>query len=538
MSNLVLYRKYRPVKFSDLIGQDHVRLTLINAIASGRIGHAYLFTGPRGVGKTTVARILARSVNCLQSEKGEPCNNCEICLEFLKGSSLDILEIDAASHTGVDNIREIIDHLKFAPSRSNYKVIIIDEVHMLSKGAFNALLKSLEEPPAHAIFILATTEIHKVPATIISRTQRFDFRRISIADLMKLLKFVVGDNKRAITLSALNQIAEAADGSLRDGLSLLDQVLSFEEGEITETTIESILGLTGSKTTGDFLQLLIDRQTKEAVNFVSNLVYSGRDLYQFQKDFLEYLRKLLLIKIGNQDDLSLTEDVRDRLKSQSGTLELGQITRIIEIFQKAGSELKWVSIPSLPLEIAAVEVVSSLSESKNNIRSIPVASASLQPVRPHESSEKQIVSPTRSDDQPARHESHSGGSGGSPSDGLEPPRKDTENKSDLLNEVKKHWPEILIKIKDYNHSLISSLKLAEPVEVRNNELILVFPYKFHKDAIDARKNRIIVDQVIEDVIGSKIMVKPVLKKEYEVGESKDETLVESALKIMGGEKED
>lgn len=517
MSNQVLYRKYRPLKFDDLIGQDHVRLTLINAIASGRISHAYLFTGPRGVGKTTVARILARSVNCLQSEKGEPCNSCQVCADFLKGCSLDILEIDAASHTGVDNIREIIDHLKFAPSGSKYKVIIIDEVHMLSKGAFNALLKSLEEPPAHAIFILATTEIHKVPATIISRTQRFDFRRISVADLVKLLKFVAGDNKHEISLGALSQIAEAADGSLRDGLSLLDQVLSFEEGEITETTIESILGLTGSKTTGDFLQLLIDRQTKEAVNFVSNLVYSGRDLYQFQKDFLEYLRKLLLIKIGNQDDLTLTEEVRDRLKSQSETLDIGQITRIIEVFQKAGSELKWVSIPSLPLEIAAVEAISGLSENKNNIRSVPVASAVSQPVKANESGEEQIASPSLAEPEPSG--------------------KDTENKPDLLNQVKKNWPEILIKIKDYNHSLISSLKLAEPIEVRDKELILVFPYKFHKDAIEARKNRIIVDQVIEDVLGLKIMVKPVLKKEYKADEFKDDTLVESALKIMGGQKE-
>jgi DNA polymerase III subunit gamma/tau len=493
MSNQVLYRKYRPQTFKEVLGQDHIKQTLMNAINNGRIAHAYLFTGPRGVGKTTIARILARGVNCPDAKQGEPCNICPTCQEFVNSASLDVMEIDAASHTGVDNIRELIDHLKFAPAKAKYKVIIIDEVHMLSKGAFNALLKSLEEPPAHAIFVLATTEIHKVPATIISRTQRFDFKKISLTDLIRLLEFVAQDNNRDINPEALSEIAVASDGSFRDSLSLLDQVLSFSDNKITTEIIEDVLGLTGSKTTAAFLELLDKGETKQAVNFISNLVYSGRDLYQFQKDFLEHLRKVLLQKIEDNQNTA-------------------HLVKIINLFQTAGSELKWASVPSLPLEIAAVEATS--------IKTSTVIASEDSPDESERSNlnpEKKITTSVH------KHE---------------PSRKDSDN-SDMFANIKKHWSQVLEKVKDYNHSLISSLKLAELVEIQDNHLILLFPYKFHKDAIEARKNRLVVDQAIEEVIGKKIMVIPVVKKDYENGKPiiKKETLVKSALEIMGGEVE-
>jgi DNA polymerase III subunit gamma/tau len=511
MSELVSYRKYRPLKFGQVLNQEHVKVTLGNAVVNGKVGHAYLFTGPRGVGKTTIARILARSINCPNAKDGEPCNDCDMCREFLNNNSLDLMEIDAASHTGVDNIRELIEHVQFAPARAKFKVIIIDEVHMLSKGAFNALLKTLEEPPKHAVFILATTEIHKVPATIVSRTQRFDFRKVNLADLVKLLKYVSDENGVKASEEGLLNIASAADGSFRDSLSLLDQVMSFAQGEITPELVEEVLGLTGMRTTSEYLDLLIAGQTKEAVNFVSKLMYQGRDLYQFQKDFLEYMRKIMLIKVGNAPEADYTQDIQDRMQKQAGGLPMERILKIITIFQKAGVEIKYASLPSLPLEVASVDAAEGTIGSTAPVNSVSVPVESQQQASSGESDPK------------------------------------------ALEAVIAVWALVLEKIKEYNHSLLSSLKLAIPAAVEGKHLIVIFPYKFHKDAIEARKNRLVVDQVLEEVVGNKIFIQPVLAKDWnkplpematknaeesiepDANSPQDPNLLESALKIMGGE---
>ncbi len=505
MTNLVLYRKYRPLKFSEVVSQEHVKTTLANAVTNGRVGHAYLFTGPRGVGKTTMARILSRAVNCPNVVAGEPCNECDLCKELLNNTNLDLMEIDAASHTGVDNIRELIEHLQFAPSRAKYKVIIIDEVHMLSKGAFNALLKTLEEPPKHAIFILATTEIHKLPATIISRTQRFDFKKVSMADLTKLLRYVCDDNQVKITDGALQEIAAAADGGFRDGLSLLDQVINYANGEVDEALVEGVLGLTGIKTIMSFLDLVLAKDASNAVKFISDLMYAGRDLFQFQKDLMEYLRKLLLVKVSGNMQLDYSSDVKDLIVKQAQSFDLNFLIKIIELFQQAGSELKWSSIPSLPLELAVVR-----------------ATALSQP-------QAVILKPEAVTDNPEQEQTT--------------PIVDSET----LNKIISNWSHILDKVKEYNHSLISTLKLVQPVAVVEKEFIIIVPYKFHKDTIEARKNRIIIDQVLDEVLGMKLVTKPLLAKEWagEIpGQSAEQplsetsnNLMESALKIMGGEVE-
>jgi DNA polymerase-3 subunit gamma/tau len=519
MSNLVLYRKYRPQKFSEVVSQDHVKTTLANAVQTGRMAHAYLFTGPRGVGKTTMARILSRAVNCPNMKDGEPCNECEICKELLGNTSLDFMEIDAASHTGVDNIRELIEHLQFAPTRTKFKVIIIDEVHMLSKGAFNALLKTLEEPPKHAIFILATTEIHKVPPTIISRTQRFDFKKVGIGDLTKLLKYVCDDNQLKITDEALREIAQAADGGFRDGLSLLDQVMAYSAGEINETLVEEVLGLTGTKTVMEFLGLLANSDAAGSVKYISELMYAGRDLYQFQKDFLEYLRKILLIKVTQTAPTDYSEEVQKMIKNQADGIDLAKLTRVIELFQQAGSELKWAAIPSLPLELAAIKAADSAAPQLAVQPSVQSSSAaSANPAQT-------VAAPTAVN-------------------------------SEALDRILANWNQIMEKVKEYNHSLISSLKIAQPVAVMGMDFVVLVPYKFHKDTLEARKNRIIIDQVIEELLSLRLITKPMLAKDWtggpapiaasappepEPGPNSEPpaagNLVESALKIMGGQVE-
>lgn len=335
MSYTALYRKFRPAKFEDVKGQEHIVTTLKNQIKANRIGHAYLFTGTRGTGKTTIAKIFARSVNCENPIDGSPCGECAVCKAIAAGASMNVIEIDAASNNSVDNIREIVDEVSYSPAEGKYKVYIIDEVHMLSIGAFNALLKTLEEPPSYVIFILATTEVHKIPVTILSRCQRYDFRRISIDTIADRMRELMDAEHVQIEERALRYIAKAADGSMRDGLSLLDQCIAFHLGQ--ELTYDKVLDVLGAVDTEVFSRLfrsLLAADALKCITILEEIVMQGRELVQFVSDFAWYMRNLMLAKSTDEieDVIDVSSENLARLKEEAEMADMETIMRYIRIF--------------------------------------------------------------------------------------------------------------------------------------------------------------------------------------------------------------
>ncbi len=363
----VIYRKYRPQAFADVVGQEHVVRTLQNAIASGRIGHAYLFSGPRGTGKTTIARILAKAVNCESLDaardklKGESCNRCESCLEFTKGAALDLVEIDAASNRGIDEIRELRDGVRFSPARARYKVYIIDEAHQLTKEAFNALLKTLEEPPAHAMFVLATTEVERMPATILSRVQRFDFRKFSIPQITQRLAQLAKAEKVAIEPAALTVLASCAEGSLRDAESLLEQVIAFSENPITLASAESILGRVNIAAMNPFVDALANRNAAAAIEHLHKLSDDGINLHEFTKGLIQHLRRAMVASASPALKPVLARALTDAesaaLNAHVAMFSTAELARLIDRFARAENEFRRAQLPLLPLELAVVQLL-------------------------------------------------------------------------------------------------------------------------------------------------------------------------------------
>jgi DNA polymerase-3 subunit gamma/tau len=362
MANLVLYRKYRPQSFGEVIGQDHVVQTLTNSIKGNNISHAYLFSGPRGSGKTTIARLFAKAINCEHPNGAEPCNKCSSCLEIMAGRSMDLVEIDAASHTGVDDVRQLIEGIKFAPVKSKYKIFIIDECHQLSKSAANALLKTLEEPPAHAVFLLATTESHKMIPTILSRCQKFDFKRLQVPEIIKKLEFISKKENIKFDESALSLIALNSRGSFRDAESLLDECMSFSGagGAIKTEDIKELLGIVEVGEISRFVDFLVVKNTKDAIGAINLLCDNGVDLQEFTKTLVFYLRQALLLKIDpnflNAQNSGLSVPELEKLKSQTAALAQTDVQNMLEFFIDAENKIKYSAVPQLPLELAIINI--------------------------------------------------------------------------------------------------------------------------------------------------------------------------------------
>ena len=359
MSYLVMARKWRPLTFEDVVNQDHVKLTLTNAIKAGRIAHAYLFSGPRGIGKTTVARILAKALNCEKGPTAIPCNECSVCQEIMESRSLDVLEIDGASNRGIDEVRNLRENIKYAPLKSTYKIYIIDEVHMLTDPAFNALLKTLEEPPEHVVFIFATTAPQKVPATILSRCQRFDFRRISTKETVERLSHITREEKIPIADEALLILAKKADGSLRDAESLLDQMTSFTDEQITTDTVRHLLGVVDQELLFKLADIIASKDVEGGLDVATRVIDEGMDIQEFFKNLAEHLRNILVAKsTSNAPHLIDTDESgRKRYHEQAAKFSEEDILRMIRIVSDHEFQLKRSPLPRLELEMAILRLI-------------------------------------------------------------------------------------------------------------------------------------------------------------------------------------
>ena len=369
MSYTALYRKFRPATFEDVKGQDHISQTLQNQIKANRIGHAYLFCGTRGTGKTSVAKIFAKAVNCEHPVDGSPCGECAMCKAISAGTSMNVIEIDAASNNGVDNIREIREEVAYRPTEGKYKVYIIDEVHMLSIGAFNALLKTLEEPPEYVIFVLATTEVHKIPITIMSRCQRYDFKRITIDTIAARLMDLMHAEGVEVEERAIRYIAKAADGSMRDALSLLDQCIAFYLGQkLTYDHVLEVLGAVDTEVFSRFLQEILNRNVPKVLALLEEIIMQGRELGQLSTDFTWYLRNLLLVKSSDsmEDVLDVSTEHLAQLKKEAELIEYDALIRYIRIFSELSNQLKYATQKRVLLEVALIKLCKPEMEVKQD----------------------------------------------------------------------------------------------------------------------------------------------------------------------------
>jgi DNA polymerase-3 subunit gamma/tau len=503
-----LYRDYRPQNFSEVLGQKHIKITLQNEIGTGKMAQAFLFCGPRAVGKTTLARVLAKSVNCLERKAGdyEPCGHCTNCLSIAAGNNLDIIEIDAASNTGVDNVREnIISFSRVAPSLTKYKVFIIDEVHMLSPSAFNALLKTIEEPPSYVIFILCTTEIHKVPLTIISRCERFDFRRISITDIVKKLRYIADAEKVEVDDEVLEAAARKSGGHLRDAESLLGQIFSLGDKHITLEQAELVIPHYNSSEAVDLLEHLARKDVSKAISLINALIDSGTNIRNFNSDLISLMRKLILSKVNpelsDSFGLNLGDSLEIRVNSILGLLSLDNLLFYARRLLEAYNEKNQL-ILQLPLELAIIEIC--LGE-KNQLRTFNEEPIKAPVIEPQKTNNTNFNPST-----PAK-----------PSSGpvkIEASKIKLSNPAPDLNqgEILEKWPEFLVKIKKHNHSLSFVLQNCEPQSLHQGILCLLFKYKFHQDRVSDNSIKSIVESTLAEVFGGMVALDSRLDENLEV----------------------
>ncbi len=566
MSSQVFYRKWRPQNLSEVVGQEHVTTTLAHEVASGKIAHAYLFCGPRGTGKTSTGRILAKAVNCLSPVDGEPCNACELCLSINESRSLDIIEIDAASNRGIDDIRDLKEKVNFTPSLARYKVYIIDEAHMITEAASNAFLKTLEEPPAHAIFVLATTEPHKMLSTILSRCQRFDFHRLSQAAMVSRLEFICNKEDITIEAEALRLIAKATTGSLRDAENLLEQLVAFYGHEITIQQARETLGITEDLRIKELVKHIIDQDIPAGLKTINMVSNDSIDLRQFNQELVNYLRNLLLVKSGSDSVVDVTSEDADDLKRMAKKISLDMLWRTIKLFSEI--DFRMNNSSPLPLELALVETVLSGKQKPDNAQTVqedkpPITGEAknkydtsaeigkktgrkqvpvepVEPVKPQADSQADSPAPVHveieADNIPEEEvkEEHP------VSSPVAEASNDTEKPPHDMDYICSHWKDFVNSMRGTGSkgNLDAFLRSAcEPIDVTADTLVVGFYAQFHKDYIDDPKYRFLVEKKLEEFFGQPYKLRCVIversiehNKEVKSKTDSESPLVKAALK--------
>ncbi|MFC1938706.1 DNA polymerase III subunit gamma/tau [Chloroflexota bacterium] len=534
MASQVFYRKWRPQTMAEVVGQEHVTQTLLNALTTSRVAHAYLFCGPRGTGKTSTGRILAKAVNCLTtSGNQEPCNTCSMCQSITEGRSLDVIEIDAASNRGIDEIRELRERANYFPSQGRYKVYIVDEVHMLTKEASNALLKTLEEPPPHVIFILATTEVHKVLPTIISRCQHFDFRRIAQKDVVSRLTHICSLEGIKIKPEALRLIARSATGSLRDAENILEQLITYYGSEVRFKQVQATLGLTGDKRAREVLRHIVDSDVAAGITTINSVQSDGLDLKQFNRELVEHLRSLLLIKTGSDEAIDLTAEDIAELKALAARASLNQILTAVKLFGQLDFGLD--SYSTLPLELALVDCAlapeeARKAEAKPADRETPptVKVAKTKPTEPAPPPVSEITTatapPEAKDATPPAPAPEMVTPQVTASEAtVTPPQPGSE-----LEYLRQNWKQIIEQAPaDTKRTpAMAILRSAgvTPVTFEDDKLVLAFRYPLHKENMEKPQNQEIAEKIISGFLGRPCRLQCVHRPEAN-------HLVEAAIKM-------
>ncbi|MDD5073363.1 MAG: DNA polymerase III subunit gamma/tau [Candidatus Omnitrophica bacterium] len=544
MSYIVFARKWRPKDFDSVLGQEHVTTTLRNAIAQNRVAHAYIFSGPRGVGKTTTARIFAMALNCKNGPTKEPCGACDSCKEISNGTNLDVIEIDGASNRGIDEVRALRENIKFAPTRGKYKVYIIDEVHMLTEEAFNALLKTLEEPPAHAIFIFATTRPYKVPSTILSRCQRFDFKRLTVNEITGKLKEIAKSEKLEIEEEALYTVARAAEGAMRDAESMLDQLVSFCGKKIDAESATAVSGTVGHEVLFDFTEKVINKDTAGILKLVDSVIASGKDIPQFVNSLVVHFRNILIARTSDDPEglIDLPKEMIGRLAVQAKSFSNETLLYILTVLMGAQDSVRRAISQRIPLELAAIRLTR-----RDDLVSLTSMLDRIEQL------EKKLGSGAgKPESKAAPQPQHK-------NEKISEPAKDAEKKEHFDVEVEVEatglsfericevWPNLLREILSKKMSLALFLQPGQPLKLQDSVLTIAFSreHVFHKEALETNGNRKMIENALSGILKHNVRIDmkvvEALEKKVSVEdllqeERQEETheVVKSALEIFGG----